>query len=80
MLCNNFTLLCPLNNQRSTDSLDQEGCDKIFPEKSTGIKEERPQFQIVLSLLKVGDTLMVTKLVHFARSAVDAIQIIRDQF
>lgn len=63
-------------------ALEHEGCDKdnIFSEKFTGTKKERPEFQKVLSLLKEGDTLVVTKLDRFARSAVDAIQIIRKLF
>ncbi len=55
-------------------------CDKIFSEKFTGTKRERPQFQELLSLLKEGDTLVVTKLDRFVSSAVDAIQIIRNLF
>jgi DNA invertase Pin-like site-specific DNA recombinase len=61
-------------------ALEHERCDKIFSEKFTGTKRERPQFQELLSLLKEGDTLVVTKLDRFARSAVDAIQIIRNLF
>jgi DNA invertase Pin-like site-specific DNA recombinase len=60
--------------------LQNEGCDQIFSEKFTGTKRERPQFQEVLSLLKEGDTLVVTKLDRFARSAEDAIQIIKNLF
>lgn len=60
--------------------LKSEGCSQIFSEKMTGTKKERPHFQEVLSRLKEGDTLVVTKLDRFARSAVDAIQIIRNLF
>lgn len=61
-------------------ALEHERCDKVFSEKFTGTKRERPQFQELLSNLKEGDTLVVTKLDRFARSAVDAIQIIRSLF
>ncbi|MBY0144321.1 recombinase family protein [Neobacillus niacini] len=61
-------------------ALEKECCDKIFSEKFTGTKKDRPKFQEVLSLLKTGDTLVVTKLDRFARSAIDAIQIIRKLF
>lgn len=57
--------------------LQAEGCEKIYSEKFTGTKKDRPQFQKLLSELKEGDTLVVTKLDRFARSAVDAIEIIR---
>ncbi|WP_223594999.1 recombinase family protein [Neobacillus bataviensis] len=61
-------------------ALENERCDQIFSEKFTGTKRERPQFQEVLSLLKEGDTLVVTKLDRFARSAEDAIRIIKNLF
>lgn len=57
--------------------LQKEGCEKIYFEKFTGTKFERPQFQEVLSMLETGDILVVTKLDRFARSAVDAIQTIK---
>lgn len=53
-------------------------CDEVYAEKYTGTKKERPEFQCVLSKLKEGDTLVVTKLDRFARSAVDGITIIKD--
>lgn len=60
--------------------LEKEGCDVIYSEKFTGTKAARPQFQEVLSKLEVGDTLVVTKLDRFARSAVDGIQTVRELF
>jgi DNA invertase Pin-like site-specific DNA recombinase len=66
--------------QAQLETLEQEGCDKIFSEKFTGTKADRPQFQALLSELKAGDTLVVTKLDRFARSASDAIQIVRHLF
>lgn len=35
-------------------ALEKEGCEKIYSEKFTGTKSERPQFQELLSLLKKG--------------------------
>lgn len=49
-------------------ALEKEGCDKIYSEKFTGTKTDRPEFQELLSILKEGDTLVVTKLDRFARS------------
>lgn len=43
-------------------ALENECCDKIYSEKFTGTKADRPKFKEVLSLLKEGDTLVVTKL------------------
>lgn len=61
-------------------ALENEGCDKIFSEKFTGTKADRPKFKEVLSLLKEGDTLVVTKLDRFARSTVDAIETVKGLF
>ncbi len=61
-------------------ALESEGCEKIYSEKFTGTKADRPEFQALLSELTEGDTLVVTKLDRFARSASDAIQIVRELF
>lgn len=61
-------------------SLEKEGCDKIYAEKYTGTKADRPKFLELLSILQEGDTLVVTKLDRFARSTADAIETIRNLF
>lgn len=66
--------------EEQVNKLQNEGCEIIYQEALTGTKKDRPKFKELLSLLKEGDTLVVTKLDRFARSAVDAIQIIRDLF
>lgn len=60
--------------------LKEEGCKEIYSEHFTGTCKNRPEFTEVLSLLKKGDTLVVTKLDRFARSAMDAIKTVRDLF
>jgi DNA invertase Pin-like site-specific DNA recombinase len=72
------TLNQDLESQLQT--LENEGCNKIFAEKFTGTKADRPEFQELLSIIKEGDTLVVTKLDRFARSAEDAIHIIKCLF
>lgn len=61
-------------------TLKNEGCEKIYSEKFTGTKSDRPKFQELLSILKEGDTLVVTKLDRFARSTENAIQTIKELF
>lgn len=61
-------------------ALENEGCDKIYSEKFTGTKADRPKFKEVISLLKEGDTFVVTKLDRFARSTIDAIQTVKALF
>lgn len=61
-------------------ALKKEGCEKIYKEKFTGTKKERPEFQKLLKVLKEGDTLVVTKLDRFARSTIDGINTIKELF
>lgn len=63
-------------------ALKNEGIEdeNIFYEKFTGTKKQRAKFQELLSILKTGDTLVVTKLDRFARSTSDAIDTIRNLF
>ena len=61
-------------------ALKKEGCEKIYKEKFTGTKKERPEFQKLLKELKKGDTLVVTKLDRFARSASEGMEIIKGLF
>ncbi|TKH07329.1 recombinase family protein [Peribacillus simplex] len=61
-------------------ALKNEGCEKIYSEKFTGTKADRPQFKELLSILETGDTLVITKLDRFARSTGDAIQTVRELF
>ena len=61
-------------------ALEKEGCDKIYSEKFTGTKADRPQLQEVLDLLQEGDTLVVTKLDRLARNTVEGIEIVKELF
>ncbi|MDR4369612.1 recombinase family protein, partial [Bacillus cereus] len=61
-------------------TLEKEGCKKIYSEKFTGTKFDRPKFQELLSVLEKGDSLVVTKLDRFARSTEHAIQTIKMLF
>ena len=61
-------------------ALKKEGCDKIYTDKFTGTKIDRPQFTQLLEKLKEGDTLVVTKLDRIARSAAAGINLIKELF
>lgn len=49
-------------------ALKEAGATKIYADAFTGTKTDRPQFDALMSELKDGDTLIVTKLDRFARS------------
>lgn len=62
------------------NALGKEGCEKIYKDKFTGTKTDRPQFNKLLQELKAGDTLVVTKLDRFARTTADGINTIKGLF
>lgn len=52
-------------------------CTIIYAEKFTGTSKDRKEFQKLISKLGTGDTLTVTKLDRFARTAEDGISLIK---
>ena len=58
------------------DALKAVGCAKVFVEKASGSKEDRPQLAAALDYLRAGDTLVVWKLDRLARSMKQLIEII----
>jgi DNA invertase Pin-like site-specific DNA recombinase len=61
-------------------ALEKENCDKVYSDKFTGTKTDRPHFNELLQELKEGDTLVVTKLDRFARTTADGINTIKNLF
>ncbi|WP_254803642.1 recombinase family protein [Shewanella decolorationis] len=43
-------------------------CDKVFQEKVSGAKDDRPQLQLMLEFVREGDIVIVTKLDRLARN------------
>lgn len=62
-----------LKQQRS--SLALAGCQRIFEEKVSGAKRDRPELGRVLDHLRPGDVLTVTRLDRLARSTTDLLHI-----
>ena len=61
-------------------ALEKYGCQEIIQEAFTGKTMERPQFQRLLDALQEGDTLVVSKLDRFARTAIEGVQTVRELF
>ena len=59
------------NLDRQIDQLQAEGCDKIFKDKITGMKMDRPELNKMFDMLRSGDTVIVTELSRFGRSVKD---------
>jgi len=47
------------------------GCIKVYSEKISGVKTDRPELAKVIKRLETGDVLMVTRLARLARSTRD---------
>lgn len=62
------------------NQLEEEGCKKIYSEKHTATKLDRPELKKILEVLEKGDTLVVTKLDRLARNTKEGIEIIDDLF
>lgn len=58
------------------EQLEKAGCDKIYHEKISGAKRERPQLSELLGYIRKGDVLVVCKLDRLARSTAHLLDIV----
>jgi DNA invertase Pin-like site-specific DNA recombinase len=54
------------------------GCAKVYREKASGAKTDRPELRKTISRLEPGDVLMVTRLDRLARSTRDLLNVIEE--
>ena len=64
------------NLERQTDQLQQLGCERIFQEKITGLKRERPELDKLLDQLRHNDIIVVTELTRLSRSIRDLFSLV----
>jgi DNA invertase Pin-like site-specific DNA recombinase len=50
------------------DALKEAGCERVFSEKTSGVKADRAELAKLLQQLRAGDTVMVWKLARLGRS------------
>jgi DNA invertase Pin-like site-specific DNA recombinase len=58
------------------DALTNAGCKKIFHEKTSGNRAERPEFSKAREALREGDTLVVWKLDRLGRSVKNLVDLV----
>ena len=67
------------NPEMQIDALKEAGCEKIFIEKSSGAKDDRPQLKAALEYMRKNeDTLVIWKLSRLARSITQVINTVKD--
>lgn len=66
------------NLEMQIEALKKAGCEKIYEEKISGAKTERPELARTLMDLRKGDVLVVWKLDRLGRSLKDLVNIITD--
>ena len=59
------------DTQAQISALNNAGCERIFEEKASGGRWDRPQLQGLLEQLRVGDVVIVWKLDRLSRSLKD---------
>ena len=65
------------NLESQVEQLKEQGCQRIFQEKVSGVKADRPQLAKLLSSLSPGDILVVSCLDRLARSTFDLLNILK---
>lgn len=58
-------------------ALRERGCEVVYKEAYTGMTTDRPQFTALVERLQAGDTLVVTKLDRFSRTAVEGATLVQ---
>jgi DNA invertase Pin-like site-specific DNA recombinase len=66
------------NTAPQEEALRQAGAGRLFIEKASGAKEDRPELKRMLDLARMGDTIMVWRLDRLARSIRQLIEIAAD--
>lgn len=64
------------NLDRQIDQLQEAGCERIFKEKITGTRKDRPELNRLLDTLRSGDVVIVTELTRLSRSVKDLFELV----
>jgi len=64
------------NLDRQLDNLRNVGCERIFNEKMTGTKSDRPELKTMLLTLRSGDVLVIDSFSRLSRSTKDLLDLV----
>ncbi len=65
------------NLDSQIDMLTAAGCEKIFEDKISGVKESRPEWDRLLEYLRPGDTVVVAELSRMTRSLMHLLSLVQ---
>lgn len=66
------------NLDRQIASLKEYGCEKIYADKATGKNFNRPEFNIMMEVLRAGDTLVVHEFDRLGRNKKLTLKVLQD--
>lgn len=72
---------CSTNEQNldwQLDALHAENCERIYQEKMSGAKFDRPELQRMLDALREGDEVIVCELTRLSRSTSDLVSLMQE--
>jgi DNA invertase Pin-like site-specific DNA recombinase len=69
---------CEQDHAGQVNALKAAGVVKVFSEKISGVRSDRPQLARAMAALDHGDTLAVVKIDRLARSSRDLLNIVHD--
>ena len=64
------------NLDRQLDNLRSAGCERIFNEKMTGTRSDRPELKTLLLTLRSGDVLVIDSFSRLSRSTKDLLDLV----
>lgn len=61
---------------RQLDRLQEAHCERIFSDKVSGTKKDRPEFTMMMNTIREGDTIIVCELSRISRKVKDIFDIV----
>jgi DNA invertase Pin-like site-specific DNA recombinase len=66
------------NLDSQLDALNRAECSRIFTDKASGTKENRPEWTKLMDFIRPGDMIVVTELSRMTRSLMHLLQLLQD--
>jgi DNA invertase Pin-like site-specific DNA recombinase len=64
--------------ERQVEALKEAGAEKVFAEKESGARADRPHLTKMMASLRAGDLVLITKVDRLGRSTRDLLNLIED--